>query len=181
MTRAPSIDRRRKGTLIVFLGRAGRACAGQPYMSRFRCVLRTPSCATAPSLGGEVSGLQVRCPGPGHSATERSLSVRQALNDDGFVVHSFSMAGMQGLRSQEAWSGRFQAERERQRRIDPAPYDANHSWTLQARSKLKMRYCGNLPRPTKSGSRRVGLRSAARLEPTSTARLAGAWPAMRWH
>jgi RecA-family ATPase len=42
-------------------------------------------------LGGEVGGGQVRVPGPGHSATDRSLSIK--LDDaapDGFVVHSFS-------------------------------------------------------------------------------------------
>src|SRR5262245_55921935 len=39
-------------------------------------------------LGGEVSGGQVRCPGPGHSPADRSMSVKTADNEDGFVVHS---------------------------------------------------------------------------------------------
>jgi hypothetical protein len=41
-------------------------------------------------LGGEVSGQQVLCPGPGHSDKDRSLSVK--LKDDGtsILVHSFS-------------------------------------------------------------------------------------------
>jgi 5S rRNA maturation endonuclease (ribonuclease M5) len=42
-------------------------------------------------LDGEVSGGQVLCPGPGHSAGDRSLSVLPDVNaPDGFVVHSFA-------------------------------------------------------------------------------------------
>jgi Protein of unknown function (DUF3987) len=42
-------------------------------------------------LGGEVSGGQVLAPGPQHSATDRSLSVKLDNNaPDGFLVHSFS-------------------------------------------------------------------------------------------
>jgi RecA-family ATPase len=45
----------------------------------------------ARQLGGEVSGGQVLCPGPGHSAKDRSLSIRIDGNaPDGFVVNSFS-------------------------------------------------------------------------------------------
>ena len=43
-------------------------------------------------LGGQVSGGQVRAPGPGHSPHDRSLSIKlSASADDGFVV--FSHAG----------------------------------------------------------------------------------------
>ena len=43
----------------------------------------------ARQLGGEVAGGQVICPGPGHSARDRSLSVRPDLAaPDGFVVFS---------------------------------------------------------------------------------------------
>ena len=42
-------------------------------------------------LGGEASGNQVRAPGPGHSADDRSLSVLlDASAPEGFVVHSFA-------------------------------------------------------------------------------------------
>jgi hypothetical protein len=41
-------------------------------------------------LGGHVAGLEVLCPGPGHSATDRSLSVEPSLTNGGFVVNSFS-------------------------------------------------------------------------------------------
>jgi putative DNA primase/helicase len=43
----------------------------------------------ARALGGEVSGRQVICPGPGHSRRDRSLSVRlEPSAPDGFLVHS---------------------------------------------------------------------------------------------
>jgi hypothetical protein len=42
-------------------------------------------------LGGDVSGDQVLCPGPGHSPKDRSLSVRLGADlPDGFLAHSFS-------------------------------------------------------------------------------------------
>jgi hypothetical protein len=41
-------------------------------------------------LDGEVSGGQIRCPGPGHSPEDRSLSVKLNVKGDGIVVHSFS-------------------------------------------------------------------------------------------
>jgi RecA-family ATPase len=47
----------------------------------------------AKALGGEVSGSSVLCPGPGHSAADRSLSVMlSATAPDGFVVKSFADA-----------------------------------------------------------------------------------------
>jgi hypothetical protein len=45
----------------------------------------------ARALGGEVSSNQVLAPGPGHSAKDRSLSVKlDADAPDGFIVHSFA-------------------------------------------------------------------------------------------
>jgi Toprim-like len=45
----------------------------------------------AEALGGEVTNGQVLAPGPGHSAKDRSLSVKLDSNaPDGFVVHSFA-------------------------------------------------------------------------------------------
>jgi Toprim domain len=45
----------------------------------------------ARSLGGEISGNQITCPGPGHSRSDRSLSVRfDSAAPEGFVVHSFA-------------------------------------------------------------------------------------------
>ncbi len=46
----------------------------------------------ARALSGEIVGQQVLCPGPGHAAKDRSLSVRlSSAAADGFVV--FSHAG----------------------------------------------------------------------------------------
>src|ERR1700757_1716454 len=43
----------------------------------------------ARALGGEIAGGQVVCPGPGHSARDRSLAVRPAPNSAfGFIIHS---------------------------------------------------------------------------------------------
>jgi hypothetical protein len=43
------------------------------------------------ALGGEISGGQLLCPGPGHSATDRSLSVKPDKDaPDGLLVHSFA-------------------------------------------------------------------------------------------
>src|SRR5690242_15238604 len=45
----------------------------------------------ARALGGEVSSGQVRCPGPNHSAQDRSLSVKLSETaPDGFLTHSFA-------------------------------------------------------------------------------------------
>jgi 5S rRNA maturation endonuclease (ribonuclease M5) len=45
----------------------------------------------ARALGGEASNGQIRAPGPGHSAGDRSLAVKPDLNaPDGFLVHSFA-------------------------------------------------------------------------------------------
>jgi putative DNA primase/helicase len=45
----------------------------------------------ARACGGEVSGGQARVPGPGHSAKDRSLSIKIcAVHKDGFLCHSFA-------------------------------------------------------------------------------------------
>jgi RecA-family ATPase len=44
------------------------------------------------ALGGEISGGCLLCPGPDHSATDRSLSIKLDANaPDGFLVHSFAV------------------------------------------------------------------------------------------
>lgn len=55
-------------------------------------MLIVPSLAKiAELLGGDVHGAEVLCPGPGHSAGDRSLSVKPDPADrEGFVTHSFS-------------------------------------------------------------------------------------------
>jgi putative DNA primase/helicase len=54
-------------------------------MSKFRADL----VALRNALGGEISGGQVFCPGPGHSRKDRSLAVRPK-EGGGFLVHSFA-------------------------------------------------------------------------------------------
>jgi putative DNA primase/helicase len=45
----------------------------------------------AKALGGEVSGDQIKCPGPGHSTKDRSLSIKfDRAAPDGILVHSFT-------------------------------------------------------------------------------------------
>ena len=43
------------------------------------------------ALGGEISGGQLLCAGPGHSKNDRSMSVRLSpCAPDGFIVNSFA-------------------------------------------------------------------------------------------
>jgi putative DNA primase/helicase len=50
-------------------------------------------------LGGEIAGRQISCPGPGHSARDRSLSVcLSATAPDGFVCHSHAGDDWQACR-----------------------------------------------------------------------------------
>jgi len=45
----------------------------------------------ARALGGEASGNEIRCPGPGHSPSDRRLSVKiDPSASDGLLVHSFA-------------------------------------------------------------------------------------------
>ena len=45
----------------------------------------------ARQLGGQAAGNEIRCPGPGHSTKDRSLSVKvDSGAQGGFVVHSFA-------------------------------------------------------------------------------------------
>jgi hypothetical protein len=80
-------------------------------------------------LGGEVSGDEVRAPGPGHSRVDRSLSVKLDKNaPGGFVTHSF--AGDDPIFCKDyarkkiglpPWNGSASAPR--QRRTEVASYD----------------------------------------------------------
>ena len=64
----------------------------RPVLSTWSEPSAMPSLPTAARrLGGQVSGGQIVCPGPGHSAADRSLSVRfEPTAPEGFVVHSFA-------------------------------------------------------------------------------------------
>jgi 5S rRNA maturation endonuclease (ribonuclease M5) len=54
-------------------------------------IMLPPIAKIAELLGGDEQGDQVLCPGPGHGASDRSLSVKVDKDDaEGFVVHSFA-------------------------------------------------------------------------------------------
>src|SRR6478736_2129795 len=58
-----------------------------------------PIAKIAELLGGDVQGGEVLCPGPGHSAGDRSLSVKPDPADrEGFVTHSFAGDDWQACR-----------------------------------------------------------------------------------
>ena len=58
-----------------------------------------PLAKMAELLGGDVQGDQVLCPGPGHSAGDRSLSVKPDPADrEGFITHSFAGDDWQACR-----------------------------------------------------------------------------------
>ena len=54
----------------------------------------------ARALGGDVAGHNsINCPAPGHSAQDRSLSVRlDPTAPNGFIVHSFAADDWRGCR-----------------------------------------------------------------------------------
>src|SRR5262245_9436272 len=73
------------------------ACCGSPRRPATTCrnivviIADLDRQFLARALGGEVEGNQIRAPGPGHSAKDRSLSVKLDANaPDGFIVHSFA-------------------------------------------------------------------------------------------
>ena len=70
--------------------------------------------AFASALGGQLNGDQILAPGPGHSSSDRSLSVKLSSNAvDGFVVHSFAgddpMACRDHVRARVGISRQFKA------------------------------------------------------------------------
>src|SRR5215468_10799281 len=79
----------------------------------------------AAALGGEVRKNQVRAPGPGHSAHDRSLSIKlSAKNPDGFVVNSFAgddpMMCRDHVKAKLGMTSTFQPSRQFNGHTDPA-------------------------------------------------------------
>jgi putative DNA primase/helicase len=69
----------------------------------------------ARALGGEISGDQLLCPGPDHTAIDRSLSVKlDSSAPDGFLVHSF--AGDDAIACKDYVRKKLGLERERPRK-----------------------------------------------------------------
>src|SRR5258707_8639109 len=75
---------------MVFPSRASACLVAEPAAPAGIAMLDVRSLALA--LGGEVCGRgSVLAPGPGHSRSDRSLSIKLDSNArDGFVVHSFA-------------------------------------------------------------------------------------------
>ena len=58
-----------------------------------------PIAKIAELLGGDVRGGEVLCPGPGHAAADRSLSIKPDPTDcEGFITHSFADDGWKECR-----------------------------------------------------------------------------------
>jgi RecA-family ATPase len=103
--------------------------------------------ALAHALGGVVSGGQVLAPGPGHSASDRSMSVRlDASADGGFIVNSF--AGDDPLRCKdlvrhslgmEPWQPKKGNGHERQTVSRPSPPPSKPASSAD-KSKIVARY-----------------------------------------
>ena len=74
------------------------------------------------ALGGEISGGQVLCPGPGHSPRDRSLAVRPSPDGEGFIVHSHCGDDWQTCKDyvrERLGLPQWQPGDERERRVDP--------------------------------------------------------------
>ena len=74
------------------------------------------------ALGGEISGGQVLCPGPGHSPRDRSLAVRPSPDGEGFIVHSYCGDDWQTCKDyvrERLGLPQWQPGDERERRVDP--------------------------------------------------------------
>jgi len=82
----------------------------------------------ASALGGEVSGNEIRAPGPGHSADDRSLSVKVDPGaQDGFIVHSHAEDDWQKCRDyvrEKAGLGAFKPNGQGRKRPSSTPSKA---------------------------------------------------------
>jgi hypothetical protein len=75
------------------------------------------------ALGGEISGGQLLCPGPGHSSRDRSLSVWPSPDGDGFTVHSHAGNDWRDCRDyvrQRLGLPAWQPGDDRDRSVDPS-------------------------------------------------------------
>jgi putative DNA primase/helicase len=94
------------------------------------------------ALGGEISGGQLLCPGPGHNPRDRSLAVRPSPDGGGFVVHSHCgdawtlckdyVRRRLGLPAWQPGDGR-------DRRVDPTRLKAFERAVVEAEADLRPR------------------------------------------
>jgi putative DNA primase/helicase len=101
------------------------------------------------ALGGEISGGQLLCPGPGHSPKDRSLSVRLINGGSNFVV--FSHAGddwaacKDYVRARLGWP-EWQPGDEQDRRVAPSQLKAFDRTVVDAESEPRSRTQDDLDR-----------------------------------
>src|SRR5262245_41861001 len=115
---------------------------GEPNMMDLRTIAR--------ALGGEISGRQVLCPGTGHSARDRSLSIKiEPAASDGFLV--FSHAGDDGVACKNYVRERLNLPRwqpgdGRDRRVNPARVPAFDRSALDREAGIRSRTEDDLAR-----------------------------------
>jgi Toprim domain-containing protein len=94
------------------------------------------------ALGGEISAGQLLCPGPGHSPRDRSMSVRLAPNDDGFIVYSHSgddwATCKDYVRERLGWPA-WEPGDDRDRRVAPSQLKAFDRAAIDAESERRER------------------------------------------
>ena len=92
------------------------------------------------ALGGEISGGQVLCPGPGHSPRDRSLAVRPSPDGEGFIVHSHCGDDWQTCKDyvrERLGLPQWQPGDERERRVDPSRLKTFERVAVEAETKRR--------------------------------------------
>jgi hypothetical protein len=112
----------------------------------------------AHALGGEVRKEQVRAPGPGHSAHDRSMSVKlSAKNPDGFIVNSFAgddpIVCRDYVKEKLGMTSTFQPSRKLNGHTDPA--------AVMRRVKKAMKAKTSVPKPLGTVTATYKYRNAA--------------------
>jgi putative DNA primase/helicase len=101
------------------------------------------------ALGGEISGGQLLCPGPGHSPRDRSLAVRPSSDSDGFVVHSHcgdEWTLCKDYVRERLGLPQWQPGDGRDRRVDPSRLKAFERAAVEAESERRPRTQEDLAR-----------------------------------
>jgi putative DNA primase/helicase len=137
--------------------------------------------ALAFRLGGEVSGGQVLCPGPGHCPRDRSLAVRPN-GPDNFLVHSFAgddaLVCLHYVREKLGLNvGRPQSYRPSERPARTAPKPSNPLWwraiwreASDPRGTLVEKYLASrgLPLPEEAASEAIRFHPVCPFGPKTT-------------
>jgi putative DNA primase/helicase len=101
------------------------------------------------ALGGEISGGQLLCPGPGHSARDRSLAVRPSRDGHDLIVHSYcgdDWTLCKDYVRERAGLPQWQPGDDRDRRVDPSRLKAFERAAVEAESERRPRTQEDLAR-----------------------------------